>query len=49
MITIIRALVMIDKRKQAYAQFGQKNQRNVAPFYHHVEFTIEYQSRIMGA
>ena len=40
---------MIDRKKQVYAQIGQKNQRNVAPFYHHIELTIEYQSRIMGA
>ena len=44
-----QTLDMIDKRKHTYAQFGQKNQRNVAPLYHHIELTIEYQSRIMGA
>ena len=26
----------------------QKNQRNVVPFSHHIELTIEYKSRIMG-
>ena len=40
---------MIDRKKQVCAQIGQKNQRNVAPFYHHVELTIDYQSRIIGA